>query len=1456
MASSAGIVTGTPVSPSNGYFTGSVTVTDSSSPPQVVPVSLSIQVFPQPLTIVSSALPLGIEGVAYSQPIQVIGGVSPYSFALYLSSLSGTGLSLAPATGVVSGIPSSTGRISFRVQVTDQQGSTAYQTLTIPINPPLAISTSRALPFAVTGQAYSLQLATQAGTGGPNVTWSAAPNALPAGLTLDPTGLLHGMPTATGPFSFAIQANDGFSAAVLNATLTVYAPLVITTTTLPNGIVQQAYGPIPLTANGGSGSFTWSATGLPAGVGVTSAAVSGTPTAVGSFKSVSVTVTDSISGLTASQPYSLTISYPPLSIMTQTIDVAVGGSVSATLSVSGGHGPYTWMPVGALPQGFSLSTGGTLTGTATPAGVIGISVQVTDSQPVSLSTTIQVDVLGLTTASQLAAGTTVSTYSATFSATGGQPPYTFTASGLPAGLSLSPSGILTGLVKQSGTYGFTVQATDTAAVSTSANYSLTINVPSPLSVSAPSPPTGVVNAPYSSSLAAAASGGNPPYQWSLQGGALPPGIALSNTGVLSGAPTATGMYSFTVQATDGSGATASTAATLQINAAPLSITSQSPLTSGIVNVAYPQQILSATGGVSPYTFAITSGALPMGMSLANGVISGTPTVSGPFSVTITVTDHAGTTAMATFTGSISPPSVNIVLSSAALSFSLQTGATSLPSTQSVTVGSSAVNQPPLSFSIGVSSSAGWLSVSGGSATPAALTFGLTSQALSLAASTTPYTATVTVTCTSALCPAGTNSMPPVQTIAVSLSVTSPPAVLSVTTGLLSFSVTSSTAGPSSQPVLIQNSGGGSIGFSDIGCNASWCTVATSPASLSAGGSGTITITADPTGLAPGYYRTTLDIESSGGTASVPVTLLIAEASQVVLAPSGMQLEMPQGLAPGNPNGSFLVSAAGTSTINWTAAVLTGPDGTVPNWLILSSTGGTATGAAPGTVNFSIDPTAAAGLAAQAYYATIEVTAPGAINSPQDFQVVLNVVAGATSLTPNPAGLVFLATAGSAPAPQTVQIFSSPAAPYQALATASNNGTWLSVNPPGSTSPAPVAQSEVSVDTSSLAPGVYYGGVSYSGSNPGVVSTVNVTLIVEAPVAAPSLVSGSTHSNATTAACTPSALAPAPTGLVNNFSAPASWPTPLSILLLDDCGNAVPSGQIVVSFTNGDPPLALGLANSTSGLYSGTWTPRNTGSQVSLNARATATGFAAATVQLTGSVLPNVAPVLAPNGTLHAFSPQVGAALAPGTIVQIYGSGLASGIGSASSIPLPTSLNGTSVIIGGTPAPLYFVSPGQINAQIPFNLNPASQYQVIASANGALTTPVTIQLAPVTPGLAAYASGALIAQHASDGTLITATSPAQPGEYVVAYLAGMGATTVPVQTGVGSPSSPLAYAAVSPTLTLNGVTVPVAFAGLTPGLVGLYQIDFQIPPGTPGGTLTLVLTQDTFGSNTTTIPVQQ
>jgi len=207
-------------------------------------------------------------------------------------------------------------------------------------------------------------------------------------------------------------------------------------------------------------------------------------------------------------------------------------------------------------------------------------------------------------------------------------------------------------------------------------------------------------------------------------------------------------------------------------------------------------------------------------------------------------------------------------------------------------------------------------------------------------------------------------------------------------------------------------------------------------------------------------------------------------------------------------------------------------------------------------------------------------------------------------------------------------------------------------------------------------------------------------------------------------------------------------------------------------------------------------------------------------------------------------------------VEIYGSNFSAGIAQASGKPLATSLGGTSVLIGGIAAPLFYVSPGQIDAQLPFELAPGNLYQVQVNNSGALSTPAVIPLTPESPGIAALASGQVIAQRYPDHSLVTDAIPAKPEDYLTIYLVGLGATDPPVAAGISSPAGLLIHPVVAPMLYLNGNPVPVKFAGLSPGSVGLYQINFQVPAGTPDGELTLVVSQGGVKSNVTILPVKR
>ena len=141
------------------------------------------------------------------------------------------------------------------------------------------------------------------------------------------------------------------------------------------------------------------------------------------------------------------------------------------------------------------------------------------------------------------------------------------------------------------------------------------------------------------------------------------------------------------------------------------------------------------------------------------------------------------------------------------------------------------------------------------------------------------------------------------------------------------------------------------------------------------------------GLPAGYYRTTVDIASSAGTASVPVTLLIAQSAE--LLPKrlrGCKFRRSPEARPAIPNGSFLVSVAGGGTVSWTAAILRPTNSPAQIGCILNTAGGLGQRFGAGTVNFSIDPSGAPTLAVGPYYATIQVTSAGAVEFAAEFPV--------------------------------------------------------------------------------------------------------------------------------------------------------------------------------------------------------------------------------------------------------------------------------------------------------------------------------------------------------------------------------------------------------------------------------------------------------------------------------------
>jgi len=203
-----------------------------------------------------------------------------------------------------------------------------------------------------------------------------------------------------------------------------------------------------------------------------------------------------------------------------------------------------------------------------------------------------------------------------------------------------------------------------------------------------------------------------------------------------------------------------------------------------------------------------------------------------------------------------------------------------------------------------------------------------------------------------------------------------------------------------------------------------------------------------------------------------------------------------------------------------------------------------------------------------------------------------------------------------------------------------------------------------------------------------------------------------------------------------------------------------------------------------------------------------------------------APSINAGGIVNAASFSAGGSVAPGSIIAIFGNNLASGTGNAAATPLPTNLAGTSVQVNGLLAPLYYVSPSQINAQLPFETQTGTASVVVTSGSSS-SAAVTVNVAPAAPGI--FLEGANGSATVNTNGLLNATNnPAASGSVVVTYLTGQGSLDNPVATGAAASSNPLCRATAPATATIAGQNVPIAYLGLTPSTVGLSQANIQVP----------------------------
>jgi hypothetical protein len=648
--SSGGALAGTPTAAGATSFT--ITATDSTTPTALTgnrPYALTI-VGPS-IALSPASLPNGNQGTAYSQTLTASGGTSPYAFAV-LSGALPTGLTLNSSTGALGGTPTATGTWVFSVQATDAHAFTGSRSYSVQIAAPaLALSpaslaaASRTIPYS---QAFSV-----AGGVAP-YAFTLSSGTLPPGLTFSGAGLLSGTPSANGSYSFTLKATDSTSPTALAATLAlvlqVADPVIsITPQTLFSGLRDQPYAQ-PLAAAGGTAPYAFSLVSgsLPPGLALAAdGVVSGTPTSGGHFTFAAQAV--DANGFSGTQTITLDVAFPPLDLGPITLPAGqVYQAFAQTITASNGIPPYRFRVItGALPESFTLTTDGQLTGAPLQTGTSTFAIQADDAVGASgfriYTILVQPPILALTPDS-LPSVTLGTAYLQDLTVAGGRAPYTFAlaAGSLPPGLVLSASGRISGTPTVKGTASFTVRATDVKGFTGTQAYQILVGDQPPAITVQPLGQSVLVGAPVSFSVTAT---GTPPlvFQWQRNGTAIP-GATASVYSIPATVPADEGAV-FTVSVANSVTTVNSSAAVLRVG--PVTV-SRSLVEAGLLPSRTATFSAVVTGAVNPaVTWSASGGTVtPSGSSAgfqasAAGVYTLTATsVADPSrSATITVRVH-------------------------------------------------------------------------------------------------------------------------------------------------------------------------------------------------------------------------------------------------------------------------------------------------------------------------------------------------------------------------------------------------------------------------------------------------------------------------------------------------------------------------------------------------------------------------------------------------------------------------------------------------------------------------------------------------------------------------------------------------------------------------------------------------------------------------------------------------
>jgi hypothetical protein len=502
----------------------------------------------------------------------------------------------------------------------------------------------------------------------------------PPGVSINSAyGTVSGTPTvSSGTYNVTVVVTDGTGAngsTMFTWTIRANQRVTVTNPGSQGGVTGTSVSlPVSASDSASGQTLAYTATGLPPGLSMSAGGtISGTPTTTGLFRA-QVVVTDQ-AGITGSAAFTWTIGSPGgrdgvFAIAPPAQYATVGTTVALRLQ-AGDSVPsqaLTYSDFDYLPPGLSLnSSTGLISGTPTTAGTYSTSIEVTDGTGVStgfdnLDWTITANSVSLTPPGSQA-GRVGTGASVAVTATDSDPnqALTYSASGLPPGLSVNPgSGLITGAPQTAGTYSPTLTATDPTGASASGSVTWTVSPPAgPGTILVSNPVSGITAAGTAVSLPVSATDSQPGSQLSYTATGLPPGISIApSTGVISGTPATAGTYQVAITASDTTGSTGSVLFTWGI-AVPASsqVFPYTPGPQGGVEGAPVVLPLHFVDSDPAQTLTYTASGLPPGLSVnpVTGVVAGTPATPGIYGASVTALDTSGQSAVLAFAWTIGNP---------------------------------------------------------------------------------------------------------------------------------------------------------------------------------------------------------------------------------------------------------------------------------------------------------------------------------------------------------------------------------------------------------------------------------------------------------------------------------------------------------------------------------------------------------------------------------------------------------------------------------------------------------------------------------------------------------------------------------------------------------------------------------------------------------------------------------